>query len=148
MSGIHAGSSREPASDQEAQEVAARLRERAGRAPVGELVAEAASGLLSLAYMRLGLPRGNEPYRNLEAARTLIDAVGGMLEATSGRLGQAEQPLREALTYTRLAYVDVAGASGQPGTSQPAKEPPPTGQGQDPGPGGGAASRLWVPGRE
>ena len=61
----------------------------------GDVIAEAGLSLVALAYVRLGIPpEEHERYRDLEAARVLIDALGGMLAAVEGRVGAAEPGLR------------------------------------------------------
>ena len=119
------------------------------------MVAEAGLSLVALAYVRLGLPpEEHERYRDLEAARVLIDALGGMLAAVEGRVGAAEPGLRDALSRLRMAYVDVAAheqaghpageaASGPAKPTQPQATPPP-----QEGPGVYRPSGLWVPGRD
>jgi Domain of unknown function (DUF1844) len=137
------------------------MREQLASLPAGDLVAEASLSLVALAYVRLGLPpEQHERYRDLDAARLLIDALGGMLQAVQGRVGAAEPGLREALASLRMAYAEVAahleaghqeapagapaGAAATP-PSGPAQPPPSEGPG---GPGIYRPSGLWVPGRE
>ena len=147
-------------SEQSTQEGAERdpleeMRERLASASAADVVAEAALSLVALAYVRLGVPpEQNERYRDLDAARLLIDALGGMLDGARGRLGEAEPELRDVLARLRMAYVDVAGhvAAGAPaGPPAGPEEPRPTGapaQGT-PDPSGEGIYRpsgLWVPG--
>jgi hypothetical protein len=150
---------------QREREALEEMREQLASVPAGDVVAEAALSLVALAYVRLGLPpEEHERYRDLEAARVLIDALGGMLAAVEGRVGAAEPGLRDALSRLRMAYVDVAahvqaghaagegaakageGAAraGRPG--RPAPEPAPAPQHE--GPGIYRPSGLWVPGRD
>jgi len=137
-----------------------RMREQLMSISAGDVVAEAAMPLLTLAYARLGLPpEEHARYRDLPAARLLIDALGGMLDGVQGRLGRVEVELRDALSSVRMAYVDVArhadeahepggqpeaGAAGQaaPAPEAPRAEPAPEGLGQP----GTRPSGLWVPG--
>ncbi|HTE68335.1 MAG TPA: DUF1844 domain-containing protein [Actinomycetes bacterium] len=123
------------------------LREQLASVSAGDLVAEASLSLIALAYVRLGIPpEQHERYRDLDAARLLIDALGGMLSATEGRLGAAEPGLRDALAQLRLAFAEVAEhveSGHRAGTPGPTPEPEP----DDPGilrpPSG-----LWVPGQD
>jgi hypothetical protein len=118
------------------------MRQHLATVSAGDMVAETAVPLLTLAFVRLGLPpEQHEEFRDLDAARLLIDAMAGMLEATRGRLGAVEDELRQGLASAQMAYVQIsehAGGHGRPAT--PAAEPetglsaPPTG--------------LWVPGME
>jgi Domain of unknown function (DUF1844) len=119
------------------------LREQLASVSAGDVVAEAALSLIALAYVRLGIPpEQHGRYRDLDAARLLIDALGGMVSATEGRLGAAEPGLREALANLRLTFAGVAGqVDDQPAADAP--EP----RSEDPGiirpPSG-----LWVPGQD
>src|SRR5919201_919425 len=85
------------------------MREQLASVPAGDVIAEAGLSLVALAYVRLGVPpEQHERYRDLEAARLLIDALGGMLAAVEGRVGAAEAGLRDALARLRMTYVEVA----------------------------------------
>jgi hypothetical protein len=122
------------------------LRERLASLAAGDVVAEAALSLVALAYVRLGVPpEQNERYRDLDAARLLIDALGGMLDGVQGRLGAVEPELRDVLARLRMAYVEVANhlAAGEGAAPPPAPtegSPDPSGQGIY------RPSGLWVPG--
>jgi Domain of unknown function (DUF1844) len=125
------------------------MREQLASVSAGDVIAEASLSLVALAYVRLGVPaEQHERYRDLEAARLLIDALGGMLAAVEGRVGAAEPGLRDALARLRMTYVEVA-AQVQAGPA--AEEPAPPGpqpQQQPEGPGSYRPSGLWVPGRD
>jgi Domain of unknown function (DUF1844) len=122
------------------------LREQLASVSAGDVIAEAALSLIALAYVRLGIPpEQHARFRDLDEARLLVDALGGMLSATEGRLGAAEPGLRDALASLRMAFADVAqdvggGAPHAPPETEP--EAP-----EDPGilrpPSG-----LWVPGQD
>ena len=121
------------------------LREQLASVSAGDVVAEAAMSLIALAYVRLGIPpEQHARFRDLDAARLLVDALGGMLSATEGRLGAPEPSLRDALANLRLASAVVAApGGGSPPRTPPQTEPEP----EDPGilrpPSG-----LWVPGQD
>ena len=123
------------------------LREQLASVSAGDVVAEAALSLIALAYVRLGIPpEQHQRFRDLDAARLLVDALGGMLAATEGRLGPPEPSLREALANLRLAFADVARhaeshpeEATQPQQAQP--EPEDSGILRPP-------SGLWVPGQD
>ena len=67
------------------------LREQLASVPAGEVVAEAAVPLITMAQIRMGLPpEQHARFRDLESARVLVDALGGLLAATEGRLGAPE----------------------------------------------------------
>src|SRR5206468_586317 len=77
---------------------------------------EAAAQLVTFAYLRLGLPaEQNAEYRDLDAARLLIDAFGGLLQATEGHLGAYEPELRQALASLQLSYTELARQQREPG---------------------------------
>jgi Domain of unknown function (DUF1844) len=115
------------------------LREQLASVPAGDVVAEAAMSLIALAYVRLGIPpEQHERFRDLDSARLLIDALGGMLSATEGRLGPPEAGLREALAQLRLAFAEV---SAHAAAGRPEPEPDDSGLLRPP-------SGLWVPGQD
>jgi len=123
------------------------LREQLASVPAGEVVAEAAVPLITMAQIRLGLPpEQHARFRDLESARLLVDALGGLLAATEGRLGAPEPSLRNALANLRLAFAEVAAhAQDHPAGEESAPPPPP--EPEDSGilrpPSG-----LWVPGQD
>jgi len=122
------------------------LREQIASVPADAVVTETAMQLVTMAWMRLGLPPEQYArFRDLDAARLLIDAFGGLLAATEGRLGAPEPSLRQALADLRLAFAEVATtAGGSAPRTPPEPEPPPE---EDSGilrpPSG-----LWVPGQD
>ena len=123
------------------------LREQLASVPAGEVVAEAAVPLITMAQMRLGLPpEQHARFRDLAAARLLLDALGGLLAATEGRLGAPEPSLRSALANLRLAFADVAAHV----EAHPDDSPDPAAAGSDPDDSGllRPPSGLWVPGQD
>jgi Domain of unknown function (DUF1844) len=122
------------------------LREQLASVPAGEVVAEAAVPLITMAQMRLGLPpEHNARFRDLDAARLLVDALGGLLAATEGRLGAPEPSLRNALANLRLAFAEVAAHPDHPAGEASAPPPPPEPEDSGiPRPPSG----LWVPGQD
>ena len=124
------------------------LREQLASVSAGDVVAEAALSLIALAYVRLGIPpEQHERFRDLDQARLLVDALGGMLAATEGRLDAPEPSLRDALASLRMAFAEVAAhlEAHPDDTPDPAAGPEP--EPEDSGilrpPSG-----LWVPGQE
>jgi Domain of unknown function (DUF1844) len=136
---------------QQEREALEQMREQLASVSAGDVIAEAGLSLVALAYVRLGIPpEEHERYRDLEAARVLIDALGGMLAAVEGRVGAAEAGLRDALARLRMAYVDVAAhtqGGDHAGDDDPEAAPPPPPQ-QHEGPGVYRPSGLWVPGQD
>jgi hypothetical protein len=89
------------------------LREQIASVPADAVVTETAMQLIQMAWMRLGLPPEQfARFRDLDAARLLIDAFGGLLAATEGRLGAPEPSLRQALADLRLTFAEVATTAG------------------------------------
>lgn len=93
----------------------AAARQRVLEAPADMVVANHAMGLYELAAIHL-----SEEDPDLEAARLAIDAMGQLVEGLTGRLGENEPTLKEALTQLRMAFVqlsqqaaDAAGDQGQ-----------------------------------
>jgi hypothetical protein len=151
------GQDREP-TEEEVRAYLGQLR----AAPVDQVVAEVASAMLNAAQVKLGRRDG----------RLLLDLVGDLAERTRPHLpDELTGQVDEALTQLRMAQVeaekevaaaaqqghvepDDLGSGGSQGEAaggapaagaadapaQPARRPPEE-------PGGGAASRLWVPGR-
>jgi hypothetical protein len=121
------------------------LREQLASVSAGDVVAEAALSLIALAYVRLGIPpEQHARFRDLDAARLLVDALGGMLAATEGRLGPPEPSLREALANLRLAFADVsAHLDAHPEDEDQAPPPEPEDSAILRPPSG-----LWVPGQD
>ena len=84
-------------------------------------MANHAYGLFELAAIHLSQrPVG------LVQARLAVDALGALVEGLSGRLGEAEASLVDALAQIRLAYVQIL-ASEQEGSSPADQEPTATG---------------------
>jgi Domain of unknown function (DUF1844) len=123
------------------------LREQLASVSAGDVIAEAALSLIALAYVRLGIPpEQHARFRDLDEARLLVDALGGMLSTTGGRLGAAEPGLRDALASLRMAFADVAQDVGGSAPHDPSGTVPQP-QPEDPSilrpPSG-----LWVPGQD
>jgi hypothetical protein len=136
--------------EQNARDVLDQMREQLASVSAGDIVAEAAVPLVTLAYVRLGLPPNeNERYRDLEAARLLIDALAGLLDGVRGRIGGVEAELRKALADLQLGFADVqrhlAGQGGEPPEAPGGGEPPRPPE-EPPAPGR-RPSGLWVPGQ-
>ncbi|HZD73648.1 MAG TPA: DUF1844 domain-containing protein [Actinomycetota bacterium] len=133
--------------DQAAEaEAMRRLHEELASSPVGDVVAQAAAHLATFAYVRLGIPpEENQRFRDLDAARVLIDALGGLLGAVRGRLGQGEGALQEALAALRMTY---ASAASQQGRAAAGAEPEPPRPAPREEPGLHRPSGLWVPGQD
>lgn len=80
----------------------AEAQQRLAAAPAADVVANHAMGLYEFAAIKLG----TEPPQ-LADARTAIDALGGLLEASGDRLGDHGRALTDALDQIRRAWVQV-----------------------------------------
>ena len=93
----------EPAlSEAELEEKMTELRKQLVDAPPEVVIANHCFGLFELAALHLSL----EPPK-LPQAQLAIDAMGAVVEGLAGRLGDAEQQLRDGLAQLRLAYVQI-----------------------------------------
>ena len=100
----------EPELTADQQELLAELqeaREQLAHTPASLVIANHAIGLFQLAAIHL-----DRVPPNLEDARLAIDAFGALVEGLRGRLGEEEDAMVEALAQIRLAFVAVAGGSG------------------------------------
>jgi hypothetical protein len=85
------------------------------QAPAGPVVGQQALQFYELAALHLSQP---EP--KLDDARIAIDALTAVVEALGARLGEAENPLRQAVHQLQLAFVEAsrnAGSESAPGES-------------------------------
>jgi len=87
--------------------------------PAGMVVGQQTMQFYELAALYLS----QQPPR-LEDARVAIDALAGVIEKVGVRLGEAEQPLGQALHQLRLAFVQVAGQPGAPAEDPAARSAP------------------------
>lgn len=85
----------------------AEVRRQLASVPASTVVANHAMGLYELAAIHLL----QQPPR-FDQASLAIDAMGALVEALEGRLGEAEPTLRDALVQLRLTFVQVRAAGG------------------------------------
>ena len=71
-------------------------------APPETVVANHAMGLYELGAIHL-----SQPDPDFEAAQLAIDAMAALVEQLTGRLGEVEATLRDALQQIQLAFVQV-----------------------------------------
>jgi hypothetical protein len=91
---------------EERDELAARLDELRSQlvsTPAEVVVANHAYGLFELAAIHL-----SQQPPNLDQARLAVDALGAIIGALAGRLGEAEPSLNDALAQIRLTYVQIS----------------------------------------
>jgi hypothetical protein len=75
--------------------------------PAGSVVAQQAFQFYELAALHL-----SQPQPKLDDARVAIDAFAAVVNGLGSRLGEAEQPLRQALNQIQLAFVEVSRSAG------------------------------------
>ena len=90
-----------------AEQMAAVQEELLGT-PVAVVVANHAVGLFQLAALHL-----NQRPPDMPEGRLAVDAMAALVEGLSGRLGDQEAPLKEALAQLRMAYVSLAREGGE-----------------------------------
>ena len=121
------------------------LREQLASVSAGDVVAEAALSLIALAYVRLGIPpEQHARFRDLDEARLLVDALGGMLVGHRGppgrrRAGPARRPGQPADGLRRRGRPPRGPPRRRPG--RPGRSPEDSGILRPP-------SGLWVPGQD
>jgi hypothetical protein len=81
------------------------MRAELANSPVEVVVANHCYGLFELAAVYL-----SQQPPLLGQARLAIDALGSLVTGLEGRLGEAEEPLKDGLSQLRLAYVQIDGA--------------------------------------
>jgi len=98
-------------------------RVRMLRMPAGAVVGQQALQFYELAAIYLS----EQPAR-LADARMAIDALAAVVERLGTRLGEAEQPLRQAVNQLQMAFVEATN-TGSAGAETPATDagPGPTG---------------------
>lgn len=89
-----------------AEEVAA-IRAELAQAPPELVVANHVMGLYELAAIHL-----SQQTPNLAAAKLAIDALGAVLDACRGRLGENEALLADARSQIQIAFVSVSREAG------------------------------------
>jgi hypothetical protein len=84
--------------------------------PAVEIVSTAAVHLLSASAVHLGLADDLPEHRDLDEARTLIDALAGLLTAAAPHLGHHHAaPLRDGLKTLQLAFREASSIPDAPG---------------------------------
>jgi hypothetical protein len=93
----------------------------AARARMLQMPAAAVVGQQAVQFYELAAIYLSEDPPRLPDARIAIDALAAVVERLGTRLGEAEQPLRQALHQLQMAFVeatkagDAAGPAGEPG---------------------------------
>ena len=84
----------------------AEVRAQLAQTPASVVVANHVMGLYELAAIHL-----SQQPPNFTEASVAIDAMTAVIEALSGRLGEPEPTLRDALSQLQLAFVQLQGRS-------------------------------------
>src|SRR3954463_13009940 len=84
--------------------------------PALEIVSTAALHLMSAAAVNLGLAEGLPEHRDLDEARTLIEALAGLVAGSAPRLGNhPAAPPRGGLRTLQLAFREASAIPDPPG---------------------------------
>ena len=84
--------------------------------PALEIVSTAALHLMSAAAVNLGLAEDLPDHVDLDEARTLIEALAGLVTAATPRLGHHHAaPLRDGLKTLQLAFREASEVPDPPG---------------------------------
>ncbi len=84
--------------------------------PALEIVSTAALHLMSAAAVNLGLAEDLPEHRDLDEARTLIEALAGLVTAGAARMGHHHAaPLRDGLRTLQLAFREASEHPDAPG---------------------------------
>jgi hypothetical protein len=84
--------------------------------PAIEIVSTAALHLMSSAAVNLGLAEDLPDHVDLDEARTLIEALAGLVTAAAPRLGHHHAaPLRDGLRSLQLAFREASAIPDAPG---------------------------------
>jgi hypothetical protein len=98
----------EPSGDQSTRDIA--------EVPALEVVSTAALHLMSAAAVHLGLAEDLPDHRDLDEARTLIDALAGLVTAAAPQMGHHHAaPLRDGLRSLQLAFREASEVPDVPG---------------------------------
>jgi hypothetical protein len=85
--------------------------------PSVEIISTAALHLMSAAAVNLGLAEDLPDHQDLDEARSLIDALAGLLDAAAPSLGHHHAaPLRDGLRSLQLAFKEASTIPDEPGT--------------------------------
>ncbi|MGB3480841.1 MAG: DUF1844 domain-containing protein [Mycobacterium sp.] len=86
--------------------------------PAVEVITRSAVMLMSAAAEKLGLSHpdpDDSPYRDLDEARRLINALAGLVTASVEYLGPHAGPIRDGLKSLQLAFREASAAPEEPG---------------------------------
>lgn len=83
--------------------------------PVVEIISTAALHLMSAAAVNLGLAEDLPEHRDLDGARSLIEALAGLLDGSANSLGEDHAaPLRDGLKSLQRAFQEASAVPEEP----------------------------------
>jgi hypothetical protein len=99
-----------------APEVLSTVSRDIAEVPSVEIISTAALHLMSAAAVNLGLAEDLPEHKDLDEARTLIEALAGLVTAGAPRLGHHHAaPLRDGLRSLQLAFREASEVPDAPG---------------------------------
>jgi hypothetical protein len=105
-----------PASDESRPDPLSTVSRDIADVPSVEIISTAALHLMSAAAVNLGLAEDLPEHKDLDEARSLIDALAGLLDASAASLGHHHAaPLRDGLRSLQLAFQEASTIPDEPG---------------------------------
>jgi hypothetical protein len=84
--------------------------------PAVEVIVTVAVNLMSAAAVKLGLTEEGDAHKDLDEARKLIHALGGLMDASATEISSFHaSPLRDGLKSLQLAFREASIVKDQPG---------------------------------
>jgi hypothetical protein len=83
--------------------------------PAADVISQSAAVLMNAAGEKLGLAPGEEPDLDLVEARTLINALAGLLAAAGDALDEHREPLHHGLGTLQAAFREASVHPDAPG---------------------------------
>ncbi len=117
----------DPQMQQEMEQQLAEIRQRILQTPIEAMLAQHFVGLYEIAAIHM-----SAEVPNLHSARLAINAMDGILSATEGELGDAEESMQSMLHQLRMAFVSASQNSD--GTGETADGAPDAAGADDPAP--------------
>jgi hypothetical protein len=116
MTDVLSTSQFEPATDESRPDPLSTVSRDIADVPSVEIISTAALHLMSAAAVNLGLAEDLPEHKDLDEARSLIDALAGLLDASAASLGHHHAaPLRDGLRSLQLAFQESSTIPDEPG---------------------------------
>lgn len=109
--GVAQGSGDQPSEE----ELRAKIEEEMKRVTVRDLLLQSCVALANLGFSRLGLNERTREVRDLDQARTAIEALRSLMPLLEAERPEEVKPLRDGLAQMQMAYAQVAAEAGAPG---------------------------------